>query len=103
MEKIPGGMMRRMPDPRFPFMAPPLASTKKLTRKPNLVGGWAFLAGEGPGQLEVDGLCGVKTSCLDGKEAEFRTVVFRSSMTVTLLKSESWSLSLNGLVLEVVT
>ena len=35
---LPGGIISRIPDPRLPCIAPPLASTKKLTKKPIWVG-----------------------------------------------------------------
>ena len=56
-------------------MAPPLASTKKLTRKPSFAG-WLEAAvvnglNGGHGQLDVDGLLPeVLTNCLEGNEAE---------------------------------
>ena len=71
---LPCGIINLIPEPRLPFIAPPLASTRKLTRKPSFVGCEVEFNGLNGGQLVEDGLSpgALLTGCLDGKEAELR-------------------------------
>ena len=65
-------MINLIPDPRLPFIAPPLASTKKLTKKPIWVG---IVLGLMVGQLVVDGLSGEYSKLFDGKDKEVVVVL----------------------------
>ena len=82
-------------------MAPPLASTKKLTRKPSFAG-WLEAAvvndglNGGHGQLDVDGLLPVKpevvlTNCLEGNEAEVVADTLRLPTTSSICTDSSSS------------
>ena len=77
-------------------MAPPLASTKKLTRKPSFAG-WFEAAvvnglNGGHGQLDVDGLLPeVLTNCLEGNEAEVVADTLRLPTTSSICTDSSSS------------
>ena len=79
-------------------MAPPLASTKKLTRKPSFAG-WLEAAvvndglNGGHGQLDVDGLLPVRpevvlTNCLEGNEAEVVAEALRLLLPTSSILTE---------------